>query len=112
MLLWGLDIRFSVLSYSPNHIDGWVDGEVGSWRFSGIYGDPQVECKAMTWSLLKHLRGSSDTPWLAGGDFNGILYHHENEGGRAKWETELAGFHESVDVCELVDLGFKGPCFT
>lgn len=51
-------------------------------------------------------------PWLVIGDFNEILYHYEKEGGRARSQRKLQNFHEALDDCELVDIGFTGDMFT
>lgn len=60
----------------------------------------------------QRLRGCSDTPWQVGGDFNVILCHDENDGGRDKPVAELAPFQDAVDSCGLVDLGFVGERYT
>jgi hypothetical protein len=42
-------------------------------------------------------------------NFNEILYHYEKEGGRAR---QLQAFHDALDDCALVDMGFTGDMFT
>jgi hypothetical protein len=42
-------------------------------------------------------------------NFNEILYHYEKEGGRAR---QLQAFHDALDDCALVDIGFTGDMFT
>lgn len=103
---------FSLISFSSNHIDGWVDWESNQWRFIGIYGHPQAELKSKTWSLVKSICGDGLTPWLVGSDFNAIMFQYEKEGGREKLEVELNDFREAVDACGLVDLGFSDEQFT
>ena len=55
------------------------DGD--EWRLTGVYGEPSWDHKDQTWGALRSLHGSSSLPWLALGDFNEILFHHEKEGG-------------------------------
>jgi hypothetical protein len=51
-------------------------------------------------------------PWLAIGDFNEILYHHEKEGGRSRAQVHLQAFQDALTDCELADIGFSGDEFT
>lgn len=111
-LFWSAEIGFSLLSFSKNHIDGWVDWDSKNWRFTGFYGNPQTELRYLSWALLKNLCGNTSTPWLVGGDFNGILFQHEKQGGRDKSEAELNDFRASLDDCGLMDVGFTGDIFT
>lgn len=60
-----------------------IVGEGEQWRLSGIYGEPSWEHKYRTWEALRYLKNGNSLPWLAIGDFNDILYHHE-KGGRAR----------------------------
>lgn len=111
-LLWSSPVSFSLLSYSPHHIDGWVDWSGKLWRLSGFYGYPDRELHHLSWSLLHRLKGDPDTPWLVGGDFNAILDHSEKEGGRLTHEGEIDAFRQAMDSCLLQDLGYMGEICT
>ena len=41
-MYWKEGVRLDVQTYSPNHIDAFVDGGsgVGWWHLTGFYGDP------------------------------------------------------------------------
>lgn len=82
------------------------------WRLTGFYGSPVDKLCPSTWTLLKHLRGSDNVPWLIGGDFNEILHHHEKFGGKPKSDWALLDSRLVVDECGLIDMGFSGDCFT
>jgi endonuclease/exonuclease/phosphatase family metal-dependent hydrolase len=56
-------------------------------------------------------RQDNQLPWLCAGDFNEILYHHE-EGGVRRPQACLDLFKEALEGCELDDLGFSGDIFT
>jgi hypothetical protein len=46
------------------------------------------------------------------GNFNEVLHKHEHE-SVAEWSlAQIEGFRETVDVCELADLGYKGISWT
>lgn len=61
---------------------------------------------------MRRLRGSTSIPWLIGGDFNGILQHGENKGGRTKADKLINDFSSVVDDCNLIDMGFSGDPYT
>lgn len=103
---------FKLISFSLNHIDGWVDFENQQWRLIGFYGLLEEEKRGRFWDLMRWLRGNDSTPWLTGGDFNGILHHKEKKGGRSKDDKLINDFRHAVDDCNLVDLGYIGDIYT
>ena len=62
--------------------------------------------------MLRRLRDLSSSPWLCAGDFNEVTSFSEKKGGRAKSLRELRLFSDTLEDCDLVDLGFVGPPFT
>ena len=82
------------------------------WRLIGIYGEPRWEEKEKTWEALRTLHGRMHKPWLALGDFNEILFHHEKEGGRPRAQRFLQVFSEALDDCSLPDMGYNSDIFT
>jgi exonuclease III len=60
-----------------------VNSEKGSWRFTGLYGEPHSDKKDTTWRALRVLNVRPG-PWLRMGNFNEILYQHEKQGGAAR----------------------------
>lgn len=46
------------------------------------------------------------------GDFNEILQFEEKRGGRIRPHNQMQAFHDVLDVCNFVNLGFTGPEFT
>ena len=65
-----------------------------------------------TWDVLKFIRSSSPLPWVCIGDFNEVLHQHEHEGAAERSLAQIEGFWETVDVCELADLGYIGNNWT
>lgn len=88
-LLWNSSNKVEISSFSKGHIDAIIKDNSEWWRFAGFYGNPVVEKRKDSWTLLKRLFDNDPThlPWLIGGDFNEILYSHEKEGGSEKMEA-------------------------
>ncbi|KAL0285526.1 UNVERIFIED_CONTAM: hypothetical protein Sangu_2775200 [Sesamum angustifolium] len=83
---------FQVQSFSNKYIDATVQfGDLSDyWRFTGIYGEPEVGQQGRTWELLSRLSSQSARPWLSARDFNEILQRSEKEGGlpRPPWQMQ------------------------
>lgn len=51
-------------------------------------------------------------PWLCAGDFNEILDLSEKWGGNGQQRSLMEAFKNTLEVCELHDLGYRGSKFT
>ena len=51
-------------------------------------------------------------PWICGGDFNEILNPSEAEGGSERSLSDMLLFRETLDWCDLMDMGYVGPKLT
>ena len=112
-LLWLDSINVQLLSGSKGHIDVMVTTPNStSWRFTGLYGNPDTSLRPQFWNLLKRLGDLSSLPWLCGGDLNEILFGHEKQGGTERANFLMSQFREATNYCGLADLGFRGPKFT
>ncbi|KAL5559955.1 hypothetical protein UlMin_036166 [Ulmus minor] len=112
-LLWLDSINVQLLSGSKGHIDVMVSTPNStSWRFTGLYGNPDTSLRPQFWNLLKRLGDSSSLPWLCGGDLNEILFGHEKQGGAERANYLMSQFREATNYYGLADLGFRGPKFT
>jgi hypothetical protein len=95
------------------HIDVDVVGEDSfKWRLTGIYGQPRQEMRKETWRLMRTLHHQSNLPWMCVGDFNEILYSFEKQGGVVKPQSHMDNFRDTLEFCNLQDLGFEGDMFT
>ncbi|KAK6148933.1 hypothetical protein DH2020_016458 [Rehmannia glutinosa] len=111
-LLWQKDIPVSLRAFSDRFIDAYVDLLGNSFRFTGVYGEPNVTLRRAGWDLLRHLRIMSEKPWLMCGDFNEVLEQREFQGSnlRAEWQINL--FRDTFSHLNMFDLGFEGHPFT
>jgi exonuclease III len=108
LMLWKKEVVIKLLNISQYYIDV-VIGEGEDWRLTGLYGEPSWDHKDRTWAAMRSLKNnvSNSLPWLVIGNFNEVLYHYEKEGGRARSQRQLQHFHDALDDCELVDIGFN-----
>jgi len=112
LMLWRKELNIQCLGVSNFFIDVEIRGDE-VWRLTGIYGEPKWDQKHLTWEALRALYGGGVLmPWLAIGDFNEILYHHEKEGGRRRAQVHLQAFQDALMDCELADIGFSRVEFT
>lgn len=112
-LLWmdSWQVRFRSSSRAPIDVD--VISELGvAWQFTGFYGPAKKKYRRWAWDLLKRLPTNSNVPWICGGGFNEVLSPTEGEGGGAWSLNDMLIFRETLESCDLVDLGFVGPKLT
>ena len=74
----------------------------------GIYGEPSSDTKHLTWEYLSSVHNMVDLPWIVLGDFNEILMGSEKDGGVVRSQRCMQNFQNSVDDCNLFDMGFVG----
>ncbi|KAL0303362.1 UNVERIFIED_CONTAM: hypothetical protein Sradi_6204300 [Sesamum radiatum] len=113
-LLWKKSINVVIQSYSTRHIDASVqsDTDAPTWRFSGIYGEPETTQRKKTQNLLNRLKAQSIQPWLCMGDFNEILDNSEKEGVNICPFWQIRDFGTALDTNGLFGIGYSGYPFT
>jgi hypothetical protein len=62
--------------------------------------------------MLKFIKSSSPVPWMCIGDFNEVLLREEHMGVNERSNTQIQAFRDTVDICELMDLGYTGTAWT
>jgi hypothetical protein len=82
------------------------------WRTTTIYEDAQTGERYKTWDKLKDICGDGSIPWLCLGDFHEVLRNYKHEGVGHRTLSQIQGFRDAVDVCNLIDLGYKGHFWT
>lgn len=112
-LFWNNSVLVEILGYSDYHLDVSVE-EHGSakWRMTCVYGEARTHLRHQTWTTLKNIGTLSDLPWLCIGDFNEVLRPDEHQGVGQRSNAQIQAFREVLDVCMLLDLGFRGNVWT
>ena len=77
-----------------------------------MYGEPLVENRHITWTKLQNLATVNDLPWLIIDDFNEALWSFEHMSATPPSDAHMMAFRDTLEVCNLVDLGFSGVPFT
>uniref|UniRef100_A0A803NVH1 DUF4283 domain-containing protein n=1 Tax=Cannabis sativa TaxID=3483 RepID=A0A803NVH1_CANSA len=81
-LLWKVEEEVTLLGYGSNYIDVSVSiGEQGSWRLTGLYGEPNRSLRHKTWNLMRTLKPRSNLPWCIIGDLNNVASQQDKRGG-------------------------------
>lgn len=109
--MWKNEVSLDIKSFSKYHIDGWISENTAvheTWQFMGFYGDPARACGKESWRMLRFLHNETDLPWLCVGDFNEIIYAHEQFGGNDRGEWMMEGFRDVISYAGFTDLGFSG----
>nr|DAD32235.1 TPA_asm: hypothetical protein HUJ06_011086 [Nelumbo nucifera] len=82
------------------------------WTLSTIYGHPDARQRSQTWLELQNLANNINNAWMLMGDFNANLDPSEKQGGRPPNIHKMAAFRETINACNVMDLGFCGQKFT
>lgn len=82
------------------------------WLINGFYGHPETAKRSNSWSLLKSLKLSKDTPWFCFGDFNEILSQREKVGANWRSQRQIIAFQEALHYCFLSEIPSLGQKFT
>jgi hypothetical protein len=112
-VFWRRGFNVALRGMPQYYIDVDVKEDDGfTWRFTGVYGEAQSDLKHRTWQHLRNLYDDPSLPWMCAGDFNEILFSYEKEGGRQRQQQCMDRFRETLEHCQLNDLGYEGDCFT
>jgi hypothetical protein len=112
-IFWNNEIKLEILPYSRYRIDARItEGVEEPWRLTCVYGEAQTSERYKMWDMMKHICASSSLPLMCIGDFNEVLHRHEHDGVGERSLAQITGFRDTVDVCELADLGYEGNSWT
>ncbi|GAA0177583.1 hypothetical protein LIER_42144 [Lithospermum erythrorhizon] len=114
VLMWGRDVEVEVLSFSTHHIEAIiVEAELPPWGLIGFYGHHEVHNRKFSWNLMRFLNNTSQLPTLFIGDFNEVTCNNEhNSHMRSRPTWQMDNFIQSIQDCNLADIGFSGFPFT
>lgn len=107
------NLKVDLISFGPHHIDVSVLDQFGKkWRNSFVYGEPRPSDRPEFWKLIRRIKPCSADPWLMCGDFNEALFQFEHLSARKRSESQMEAFRDTLDHCNLHDLGFSGTPWT
>jgi hypothetical protein len=106
-------VKIDLLSYGDHHIDVTVMEQCGiKFRSTFVYGEPRPQDRPEFWKLLRRIKNVSSEPWLMAGDFNEALFQSEHFSMRRRSESLMQDFRDTLNSCNLHDLGFYGTPWT
>lgn len=113
-LFWKEKDILEIQNYSRMHINAVVKTGEGTseWKLTSFYGQPDWTKRQESWSLLRHLKQFSPSPWLCIGDYNEIMDQSEKVGANLRKDMMMIQFREALDDCNLNDLGYIGSKYT
>jgi hypothetical protein len=101
-------------NFSDLHISAVVHDEILNlhWKFTGFYWHSEAAKRQKAWELLTFLARTGPTHWMCIVDYNEIVSVAEKSGGNIRQNSLMQDFRQTLEACELVDLGYIGPKFT
>lgn len=113
-LLWDTELSAKIL-----YVDSWIVhvcfqfvNARSSFLYTGVYASNDVSTRRLQWFVIDALKPINNDPWICRGDFNNILKQSEKRGGRAYPYNVMNDFHNMIDGCNLMEMGFVGSPFT
>ena len=82
------------------------------WRLTCVYGEPRVEDRHNTWSLLQSMRMQYDLPWLVVGDFNECVWDFKHFSATPRAASQMQASRDVLELCVLTYLSFVGVPYT
>jgi hypothetical protein len=115
-IIWNhCTLSVNIMNCDLNCIDCVITSQQHSisWRATGIYGFPKGQEKFLTCQLINDLSCFNHNPnWLLFGDFNLVLASQEKAGGNLPEPNVTTSFRNTIDHCDLQDLGYNGNLYT
>ncbi|KAL0402832.1 UNVERIFIED_CONTAM: LINE-1 retrotransposable element O protein [Sesamum radiatum] len=113
-LAWTPSINVNVILTNPWMINVliFLNAEPCPWQFTGIHCPAVPALKPSFWHSFSELCSNFDGPWLAMGDFNGVMSQDEKRGGKPFASASRNALGDELETCNLIDLGFTGSIYT
>lgn len=113
-LWWNKEVEVEVEMTSKNFMHVIITDRSNQkmWAATFVYGCPSRGGREVVWDAIRGIVRSEFLPWVCIGDFNQVLSGSDKMGGHIPSQSMISAFHDFISECGLVDLDFKGPCFT
>ena len=82
------------------------------WIFTAIYANPHLSSCLQLWDNLFSFASFLSLPWLIVGYFNDITSNNESLSCSPPNCSRISHFNDFLNNCNLLDLGYNGPCCT
>ncbi|XP_074277192.1 uncharacterized protein LOC141600836 [Silene latifolia] len=115
MILWNArDVSVTTVNKGGQLINAVVQVTSTNITFflTAIYASPKFRLQKLLWDSLIDLADNLSLPWTCLGDFNEVSSASEKFGGRSVILNRVNLFNDTMNMCNLLDLGFTGPKFT
>jgi exonuclease III len=114
-MIWKSDVNLTILDHNERYIDCYINCPSNniSWYATGFYGFSTHNEKHKSCDIINNIRSTHQHDnWLIFGDFNMIINADEKLGGN-QMDTNISDlFHNTLNACNLIDLGYIGDKFT
>ena len=83
-----------------------------SCLLSAVYASSMLAERRLLWENLIVVFELHSLPWVIAGDFNEVLMGEDKYGDRPVNNSQALCFHDCLDTCRMIDIGFFGTWFT
>jgi len=115
IMLWNKDVHLKILNHNNRFIDFYIVCPITNfeWYATSFDGFSNHNEKLKSCDLINSIKASHQHDnWLIFGDFNMILHETEKMGGNPIDINIFDNFHNTINNCNLIDLGYMGDIFT
>lgn len=114
-MLWNNDVILNIHNHNTRYIDCYIVCPFThfEWYATGFYGFSIHSEKHKSCDLINTIKNRHHNDnWLIFGDFNMILNDTEKIGGNPIDLRISDMFHNTINTCNLNDMGYIGDHFT
>ncbi|KAK4721944.1 hypothetical protein R3W88_012177 [Solanum pinnatisectum] len=83
-----------------------------TWLFIVIYASTHRYMRKILWNNLCSIKNNYNGKWLIGVILMNFFTVWKKKGGIPLNASRVLNFHENINHCELIDIGFKGSRYT
>lgn len=106
-------VHLEDISMHDQMINAMVTESNGAkWIMSVVYTLPYPNVRDELWKYIRCMGGYIHIPWVLIDDFNQIVEARDKQRGRAFNPAMAASLIETIEFCQLMDVGFQGTHYT
>ncbi|XP_061999148.1 uncharacterized protein LOC133716452 [Rosa rugosa] len=111
-LLWNKNktqVDFIDDNFQPISVKITIPGSP-AWMLYVVYASPTHTSRASLWPYFDNLAAITNLPWMLIGDFNELVSSLDKKCG--PFTGRFGGLRNWINRNALIDMGFKGSCYT